>query len=134
MMTFGNKMFKTVTPVDVVKRRNPLICKIAETSEKWHKRWPDIEQPWPVEGTFNSDEYREASCTDGEEHRRDRELMAQINDSYSHVTPVNTPPSYEMAASSTTAYPELPMICQDGGYRIQDDEERIWKLVRPRQR
>ena len=24
-------------------------------SEKWNKRWPDIEQPWPVEGTLNPD-------------------------------------------------------------------------------
>lgn len=46
---------KTLTPIDVVQKNNPLVKGIAETSTKWNKRWPDIERPWPVEGTFNLD-------------------------------------------------------------------------------
>ena len=44
---------RVTTPVDVVQKTNPLIKGIAEVSRKWHKRWPDIDQPWPVEGTLN---------------------------------------------------------------------------------
>jgi len=50
-----NKLGGT-TPVDVVQKNNPLvqgIADIAKISEKWHKRWPNIDQPWPVEGTLN---------------------------------------------------------------------------------
>ncbi|KAI4881961.1 hypothetical protein NFI96_008338 [Prochilodus magdalenae] len=28
---------------------------IARVSGKWYKRWPDIDQPWPMEGTLNPD-------------------------------------------------------------------------------
>lgn len=44
---------KATTPVDVVQKSNPLIKEIAQVSKKWHKRWPKIDQPWPVEGTLN---------------------------------------------------------------------------------
>lgn len=44
-----------VTPVDVVQKNNPLIKDISKMSKKWNKRWPDIDQPWPVEGTLNPD-------------------------------------------------------------------------------
>ena len=46
---------EVITPVDVVQKSNPLIKGIAKMSEKWHKRWPEIDQPWPVEGTLNPD-------------------------------------------------------------------------------
>ena len=46
---------KIVTPVEVVEKNNPLIKGIPELSVKWHKRWSEIDQPWPVEGTFNPD-------------------------------------------------------------------------------
>ncbi|XP_034462106.1 uncharacterized protein LOC117774104 [Hippoglossus hippoglossus] len=54
----GTKSPKVITPVDVVQKNNPLvkgIANIAKISEKWHKRWPEIDQPWPVEGTLNPD-------------------------------------------------------------------------------
>ena len=44
-----------ITSVDIVKKNNPLIKGITRMSEKWHKRWPEIDQPWPMEGTFNPD-------------------------------------------------------------------------------
>lgn len=46
---------KVITPVEVVQKNNPLIRGIVEMSEKWHKHWSDIDQPWPVVGTFNPD-------------------------------------------------------------------------------
>ena len=49
------KVPKVITPVEVVQAGNILIKGIAEISEKWHKRWPDIDKPWPVEGTLNPD-------------------------------------------------------------------------------
>ncbi len=44
---------KMVTPLEIVQRNNPLITDIARVSKKWQKRWPKIDCPWPVEGTFN---------------------------------------------------------------------------------
>ncbi|KAK6299147.1 hypothetical protein J4Q44_G00306570 [Coregonus suidteri] len=49
------KTTKAITPLDVVQNSNPLVNGIARLSEKLNKRWPDIEQPWPVEGTLNPD-------------------------------------------------------------------------------
>lgn len=49
------KSTKVITPVDIVQKNNPPLKGIAKLSGKWHKRWPDIEQPWPVEGTLNPD-------------------------------------------------------------------------------
>ncbi|KAM3607523.1 uncharacterized protein V6R79_009164 [Siganus canaliculatus] len=46
---------KLITPVEVVRKNNPLVNDIEKMSKKWHKRWPDIDQPWPVEGTLNPD-------------------------------------------------------------------------------
>ncbi|CAJ1053307.1 uncharacterized protein LOC118470224 isoform X1 [Xyrichtys novacula] len=47
------KGLKAITPVDVVIKSNPLVMGIEKMSKKWSKRWPDIDQPWPVEGTLN---------------------------------------------------------------------------------
>ena len=49
---------KVITPVDVVEKNNPLIKGIAKISEKWNKRWSQIDRPWPVEGTMNPDVIR----------------------------------------------------------------------------
>lgn len=49
----AEKAPKTTTPIEVVQKNNPLIKNIAKFSAKWHKRWPGIEQPWPLEGTLN---------------------------------------------------------------------------------
>lgn len=46
---------KTLTPIDLVQKNNPLVKGITEVSKKWNKHWPDIERPWPVEGTLNPD-------------------------------------------------------------------------------
>lgn len=50
-----DKTPKNLTPIDVVQKNNPLIKGISKASKKWNKRWPDIERPWPVEGTLNAD-------------------------------------------------------------------------------
>ena len=42
-----------ITPVELIKKNNPLIKNIEKISAKWSKRWPHIAQPWPVEGTLN---------------------------------------------------------------------------------
>ncbi|CAJ1053460.1 uncharacterized protein LOC118470224 isoform X1 [Xyrichtys novacula] len=47
------KGVKCITPVDVVIKSNPLVMGIEKLSKKWSKRWPDIDQPWRVEGTLN---------------------------------------------------------------------------------
>lgn len=39
-------------------QKNNLVEGMAEASQKWNKRWPDIEQPQPVEGTLNSEVIR----------------------------------------------------------------------------
>lgn len=49
------KTVKRMTPIEVVQKNNPLIKDLPEASKKWNKCWPDIEQPWPVEGTLNPD-------------------------------------------------------------------------------
>ncbi len=49
------KATKGTTPLEIVQRNNPLITCIAKISKKWHKWWPGIERPWPVEGTLNPD-------------------------------------------------------------------------------
>ena len=41
------------TPVSVVQRHNPLVKHIARYSVKWHRRWQEIECPWPIDGTFD---------------------------------------------------------------------------------
>ncbi|XP_054862101.1 uncharacterized protein LOC118471119 [Amphiprion ocellaris] len=46
---------RVITPVDVVQRNNLLVEGIAEMSGKWSKRWPDVDRPWPVQGTLNPD-------------------------------------------------------------------------------
>lgn len=35
------------------RKRNPLVGDLLKVMKKWHKRWPNIAQPWPLEGTFN---------------------------------------------------------------------------------
>ncbi|KAF0039021.1 hypothetical protein F2P81_009505 [Scophthalmus maximus] len=81
---------KVTTPVDVVKKNNPLVCDIAKLSGKWHKRWPDIEQPWPVEGTLNPDvnktmqvlvstyKVNQKKGKKGEKHREKRQIELDI--------------------------------------------------------
>ncbi|KAM3624267.1 uncharacterized protein V6R79_021278 [Siganus canaliculatus] len=49
----GTKAAKATTPVAIVEKRNPLIKGIAKFSTKWNKRWAEIDQPWPPEGTFD---------------------------------------------------------------------------------
>ena len=44
---------KVITPVDIVVKNNPLIRDVEHISRKWHKRWSDIDLPWPRNGTFN---------------------------------------------------------------------------------
>ncbi|XP_056297836.1 uncharacterized protein LOC130211175 [Pseudoliparis swirei] len=54
----GTNNPKLITPVDVVQRNNHLISSVtnvAKISEKWSKRWPQIDRPWPLEGTLNPD-------------------------------------------------------------------------------
>ena len=55
MSEMGTNGSRAITPVDVVKKNNPLIKGIARVSRKWYKRCPDIDQPWPMEGTLNPD-------------------------------------------------------------------------------
>ncbi|KAM3611919.1 uncharacterized protein V6R79_025872 [Siganus canaliculatus] len=46
---------KLVTPVEVVNLTNPLVSDVGKMCKKWHKRWPGIDRPWPIEGTLNPD-------------------------------------------------------------------------------
>ncbi len=46
---------KGTMPLEIVQRNNPLITCIVKISKIWHKQWPGIDRPWPVEGTFNPD-------------------------------------------------------------------------------
>ncbi|XP_037622966.1 uncharacterized protein LOC119486724 [Sebastes umbrosus] len=50
-----DKTSKVITPLDVVQNNNPLIKEIPRISAKWYRRWTEIDQPWPVKGTFNPD-------------------------------------------------------------------------------
>lgn len=63
MSKIESKTPKSMTPVYVVQKNNPLVRGLAEASKKWNKRWPDIERPWPVEGTLNPDVIQSISYT-----------------------------------------------------------------------
>lgn len=54
MSKVDNTTTKVMTPNDVVQKNNPLLKGLPQASKKWSKRWPDIERPCPVEGTFSS--------------------------------------------------------------------------------
>ncbi|KAI3370343.1 hypothetical protein L3Q82_025112, partial [Scortum barcoo] len=54
-----------------------------------------------------------------------KKLMAEINTPFSHVDAVKKPPPYEKEVKFKEIYPQLPVICQEGNYRIRDDEDRI---------
>lgn len=53
MTTMGVASANPSTPVAIVEKNNPLIKGVGKTSQKWNKRWADIDQPWPIEGTFD---------------------------------------------------------------------------------
>ena len=55
MLGMDIKSPKMIAPVEVVQKSNALIKGVAQMSEKLHKRWPEIDQPRPVEGTFSPD-------------------------------------------------------------------------------
>ncbi|XP_075943359.1 uncharacterized protein LOC142946133 [Anarhichas minor] len=171
---------KVITPVEVVQKNNPLIrgiANIAKISEKWHKRWPEIDQPWPVEGTLNPDvikimlvlvstykaeqkkgkkgrkrkEKRQVELgilqlfenegqklikaandkrdKDAEEIKQNTEqtekLMKATNSLFSHMNPVKGPPPYEVGTKSKKIYPQIPVISQEGDYRIRNEEDII---------
>ena len=44
---------KATTPVEMVEKNNPLVKGIDKISKKFNKRWAEIDQPWPPEGTFD---------------------------------------------------------------------------------
>ena len=46
------------TPVGIVQHNNPLFNSISKISKRWNKRWPDIDQPWPQDGTFDPEVIR----------------------------------------------------------------------------
>lgn len=163
---------KVITPVEIVQRNNPLLKGVLTVSTKWHKRWPDIDQPWPLEGTFNPevietmrvlvDTYKanERKGKKGEKRKEKRQMelgilrlfeverenwlksvkeqseksmeeikkakektgkvTAEIETGFSHVAQVHKPPPYEK-----DVYPQLPVLNQEGGYVIRDDDDRI---------
>ena len=57
-VTMGASGAKATTPVEIVERNNPLVKGIGKISRKWNKRWAEIEQPWPPEGTFDPEVIR----------------------------------------------------------------------------
>ena len=173
-------MPKVITPVDVVQKTNPLVKDIAKLSGKWHKRWPDIDQPWPVEGTLNPDVIKamqvlvstykadQKKGKKGEKRKEKRQielgilelfenegqklikvakdnrdrgaekienngkemekLMAEINAPFSHTDPVKKPPPYEKEVKFKEIYPQLPVISQEGEYRIRDEDDQIIEM------
>ncbi|XP_036446000.1 uncharacterized protein LOC118821473 [Colossoma macropomum] len=177
MSTKDIKITKVITPVDVVQKNNPLVKGIAKISEKWHKRWSEIDQPWPVEGTLNPDviktmqvlvstykanqkkgkkgekrkekrqielgilqlfenegqkrikaakDKRDRGAEEIGENVKEREkLMAEIKAPFSHMDPVKRPPPYEKEVKFKEIYPQLPLISQEGEYRIRDEDDRI---------
>ena len=171
---------KVITPVEIVQKNNPLIrgiANIAKISEKWHKRWPEIDQPWPIEGTLNPDVIKimlvlvstyKAEQKKGKKGRKRKEkrqvelgilqlfddegqkLIKAANDKrdkvaeeikqnteqteklrkdttslFSHMNPVKGPPPYEIGTKSKKIYPQIPVISQEGDYRIRNEEDRI---------
>ena len=53
MSKMGSGILTATTPVGAVQKSNFLVKEIAEISKKWHKRWLEIDQPWPVSETLN---------------------------------------------------------------------------------
>lgn len=65
MSKMETKNLRIITPDEVVEKNNPLIKGITKVSEKVS----EIDQPWPVEGTFNPDARRRQEDT-GEQKER----------------------------------------------------------------
>ncbi|KAI3356026.1 hypothetical protein L3Q82_017298 [Scortum barcoo] len=57
--------------------------------------------------------------------KRRKKLMVEINTPFSHVDAVKKPPPYEKEVKFKEIYSQLPVICQEGNYRIRDDEDCI---------
>ena len=176
------KTSKAITPVDIVQKNNPLIkgIGIVKLSEKWHKRWPDIDQPWPVQGTLNPDvikimqvlvstykanqkkgkkgakrkekrqvelgilqlfenegqklikvakDSRDRGAEEiGQNAKETEKLMIEISAPFSHTDPVKRPPPYEKEVKFKDVYPQLPVISQEGNYRVRDDDDRTIEM------
>lgn len=54
----GASSAKATTPVEIVEKNNPLVKGIGEISKKFNQRWPEIDQVWPAEGTFDPEVIR----------------------------------------------------------------------------
>lgn len=52
-------------------------------------------------------------------------LMAEVNKPFSHTDSAKRPPPYEEEAEFKDVYPQLPVIIQEGGYCIRDEDERV---------
>lgn len=168
---------KVITPVEVVQKNNPLIKDIARVSQKWGKRWAEIDQPWPVIGTFNPEVIKtiqvlvsiykanEKKGRKGERRKQKRQtelgilqlfekegqkwtemkkgceektadeikrnvkttekLMAESDAPFSHVVPVQRPPPYQEEMELRELYPQLPVISQEGNYRVKNEDEQV---------
>lgn len=149
--TMGVASAKYATPVKIVEGNNPLIRGIGKISKKWSKRWAEIDQPWPVDGTFDPevmktmevliDTYKaeQKNGSKGQKRKEKRKLEAavlklfdregqkllKVNTPFSHMSSVLSPPPYEGETASPQGYPQLPILTTEGRYLIEDNIQRI---------
>ncbi|KAE8280148.1 hypothetical protein D5F01_LYC22290 [Larimichthys crocea] len=51
--------------------------------------------------------------------------VAEVNTPFSHTDPERKPPPYEKKVEFRELYLQLPVISQEGSFRIMDDEDRL---------
>ncbi|KAE8300855.1 hypothetical protein D5F01_LYC01003 [Larimichthys crocea] len=156
----GASSAKATTPVEIVEKNNPLVKGIGEISKKFNRRWPEIDQVWPAEGTFDPEVIRtlqvlvntykaeQKKGRKGQIRKEKREIeLARLdkniersletaklaekhNAPFSHISPLMTPPPYETKSESTSLYPQLPLLTTEGRYSLENDDHQILETGR----
>ncbi|KAE8299708.1 hypothetical protein D5F01_LYC02121 [Larimichthys crocea] len=57
--------------------------------------------------------------------KQTEKLMVEVNTPFTHTALEKKPPPYDKKVEFQEIYPQLPVMSQDGGYQIMDDEDRI---------
>ena len=133
----GTNNPKLITPVDVVQRNNPLISSVtnvAKISEKWSKRWSQIDRPWPMEGTLNPDvikimhvlvsTYKAEQKKGSQGKRRKEKRQLELG-----VLKLFADEGQKMIAAASvmypkTVFPQVPVSSQKGRPQISDESDQ----------
>ncbi|KAM7378716.1 hypothetical protein PAMP_004320 [Pampus punctatissimus] len=123
---------------DVIKTLQVLVSTY-EAGQKKGKKGGKCKEKRQVESgilqLFENEERKWAEAVkykrykDAEEMRKNiketEKLMVEINATFSHTDPVKKPPPYEKEVTFKDVYPQLPLLGQEGNYRIRDDNGQV---------